>query len=89
MPPKNYKKITNIRHIRLIMSKTINMLLNDEIDPQCANSIATMCNTMLKVLRATDLEDRIKKLEGLQSGKESSKTPATSDIKQMIKEMRS
>jgi flagellin-specific chaperone FliS len=88
MPPKNYKKITNPKHIRMILSRTINMLLNDEIDSQCANSISTLCNIMLKVIRATELEDRIKKLEEVQDGKEPTKAPVTSDIKEMIKEMR-
>lgn len=66
------------------------MLLNDEIDSQTANSISTLCNTMLKVLRATNLEDRIKKLEELQDINETSVSPAplTSDIKNMIREMR-
>ena len=84
---RKYKKITTTTHIRQIMSRTINMLLNDEMDSQTANSIATLCNTMLKVLRATSLEVRIERLEELQGSKQPSGLPVTSDIKNMIKEL--
>lgn len=84
---RNYKKITTTKHIRQIMSRTINMLLNDEMDSQTANSIATLCNTMLKVLRATNLEERIKRLEELQGSKQPCASPVTSDIQRMIREM--
>ncbi len=90
MPERNYeKKITNSKHVRQILSRTLNQLMNAEIEPKFANSIATLCNTMLKVLRATNLEERINRLEEIQGSKEPKSSPVTSDIKQMIKEMRS
>ena len=84
---RNHRKVTTNKHVRQILSKCLNQLLNDEISAQNANSVATLCNTMLKVLRATNLEDRIKKLEELQGSKPSS-SPVTSDIKNMIREMK-
>jgi len=89
MPQKNYKKITNTKHLRQILSLTINQLLNDEIASQTANSVASLANTMLKVLRATDLEDRITKLEQNLNGEvPDSKTTVTSDIQGMIKNIK-
>ncbi len=85
---RKHKKITNSNHIRQIMSTTINMLLNDEMDSQTANSIATLCSTMLKVLRASNLEERIKRLEELEGSKQPSGSPVTSDIRNMIKELK-
>lgn len=85
---RNYKKITNTKHVRQILSRTINQLLNDEIHPTTANAVATLCNTMLKIIRATELENRIKKLEELQGSRQPSGSPVTSDIKSMISEMR-
>lgn len=89
MPPKNYKKITNSKHLRQVLSNVINQLLNDEMDSQIANSIATLASTMLKIIRATELEDRIKRLEDQQkSNTEDSSTTITSDIDQRIKDIK-
>lgn len=86
MPPKNYRKITNTKHLRQVLSLAINRVLNDEMDSQIANSIASLANAMLKVLRVTNLEDRIDELErGLKNEQDKEKNPVTSDIERQIR----
>jgi hypothetical protein len=89
MPPKYYKNIRTPNDLRVILSRCINMLLLDQLDSSVANSIASLSNTMLKVLKATELEDRIKKLEEQQENDQSeSYSPVTSDIQAKIRELR-
>ena len=86
MPTKNHKNIKTPNDLRIILSRTINMVLLDQIDSQTANSIASLSNSMLRVLQMTDLDSRISKLEG--NGKESDLyNPVTSDIQTKIKEL--
>jgi len=80
---KNYKKITNVNHVRQIVSQVINQLMNDEIDNQTAQAIGTLCSLQLKVIKAVDLDKRIKRLE---EGEDmSDATPVVSDIRAKIK----
>ena len=86
MPPKNHKKITNSRHLRQVLSNVINRLLNDEIDPNVANSIATLANSMLRILKTEEIENRIKKLEDQKkSSDEEKSTKSYADIDEKIK----
>ena len=80
---QNYKKITNVNHIRQIVSQVINQLLNDEIDNQTAQAVGTLCSLQLKVLKAVDLDKRIKRLEDVENNDDNS--PVVSDIRAKIR----
>lgn len=80
---QNYKKITNVNHIRQIVSQVINQLLNDEIDNQTAQAIGTLCSLQLKILKAVDLDKRIKRLEEGEDMDDTS--PVVSDIRAKIR----
>jgi len=81
MPTKNHKNIKTPNDLRIILSRAINMVLLDQIDSQTANSIASLSNSMLRVLQITNLESRVAKLE-------ESSSPVISDITSQIKELR-
>jgi len=80
---KNYKKITNVNHIRQIVSDVINQLLNDTMDNSTAQAIGTLCSLQLKVIKAVDLDKRIKRLEDGEDMNDTS--PVVSDIRDKIK----
>jgi len=80
---QNYKKITNVNHLRQIVSEVINMLLNDTIDNQTAQAIGTLCSLQLKILKAVDLDKRIKRLEDVENNDDNS--PVVSDIRAKIR----
>lgn len=80
---QNYKKITNVNHIRQIVSQVINQLLNDEIDNQTAQAVGTLCSLQLKILKAVDLDKRIKRLEDIENNDDNS--PVVSDIRAKIR----
>jgi len=86
MPTINDKRIKRSDDLRIILSRAINLLLRDELSHSTASALSSLSNTMLKVLKAAELEERITKLEDLQDSKSSSSV--TSDIKQMIGQMR-
>jgi len=91
MPTKNHKNIKTPNDLRIILSRTINMVLLDQMDSQTANSIASLSNSMLRVLQMTDLGNRITKLEEreLEQGAESdSYSPVVSDLQSKIKQLR-
>lgn len=81
MPIKNHKNIKSINDLRIILSRAINMVLLDQMDSSTANSIASLSNSMLRVLQITNLESRVSKLE-------ESSSPVVSDITSQIKELR-
>ncbi len=83
---KSYKKITNVNHIRQIVSQVINQLLNDEIDNQTAQAVGTLCSLQLKIIKAVELDKRIKRLEDGEVVNDA--TPIVSDIQTKIKELR-
>jgi len=85
---QNFKKITNVNHIRQIVSEVINMLLNDQIDNQTAQTIGTLCNIQLKILKAVDLDKRIEKLEKGELENKDDTTPVVSDIQAKIRELK-
>lgn len=65
------------------------MLMLDQMDSQTANSIASLSNSMLRVLQMTDLGNRITKLEEREEGEESDNySPVVSDIQSKIKQLR-
>lgn len=84
MPPKSHRKITSPRHVRRILSTTINQLMQDEIDPRKALAVGQLCQTMLKTIEATTLEERLDKLERLMDVRDVTPIPVTSDVRRMI-----
>ena len=82
---QNYKKITNVNHIRQIVSQVINQLLNDEIDNQTAQAVGTLCSLQLKILKAVDLDKRIKRLEEGELLHKDDTSPIVSDIRAKIR----
>ena len=49
--------------IVLLLGNCINMLLHGQIDGKLANSIAFMCNPLLRALEISELTKRVEKLE--------------------------
>jgi len=93
MPTKNHKNIKTPNDLRIILSRAINMLMLDQLDATTCNSLASLSNSMLKVLQMTDLKSRIEKLEKQEpdevyKGPENEYSPAVSDIQSKIKQLR-
>ena len=89
MPTKNHKNIKTPNDLRIILSRAINMLMLDQLDATTCNSLASLSNSMIRVLQMTDLENRIAKLEkyGEETGTENY-SPVVSDIQSKIKQLR-
>jgi ribosomal protein S7 len=81
---KNHRKITKPKHIRRILADTINQLMNDSIDPRKALAIGSLCQTMLKTIEASTLEERLEKLERVLDVRDVTPKPFTRDIRRMI-----
>ena len=88
MPPKYHKSIKTPNDLRIILSRAINMLMLDQLDATTCNSLASLSNSMLKVLQMTDLKSRIEKLEKQVEPKPGMYSPAVSDIQSKIKQLR-
>ena len=89
MPTKNHKNIKTPNDLRIILSRAINMLMLDQMDATTCNSLASLSNSMLKVLQMTDLESRVNKLEKREDVTESDGySPAVSDIQSKIRQLR-
>ena len=88
MPTKNHKNIKTPNDLRIILSRAINMLMLDQLDATTCNSLASLSNSMLKVLQMTDLKSRIDKLEKRGETKSDIYSPAVSDIQTKIKQLR-
>jgi len=87
MPIKNHKNIKTPNDLRIILSRAINMLMLDQLDATTCNSLASLSNSMLKVLQMTDLKSRIDKLE--KRGEESEGySPVVSDLQSKIRQLR-
>ena len=52
MPRRRQLKYSTPREIRRSLAKVNNMVINNELTPQQANSISTACNVMLSSMRA-------------------------------------
>lgn len=87
---RNFRKIGSPRDLRRVLSDVINKLLADEIDAQTAQAISSACNVMLKILQASTIESRLKRLEEMLNSETSADTkskpgnPVTSDVRAMI-----
>jgi len=78
----NYKKITTPKHIRQVLSNTINQLINGEVEPRKALAIGNLCQTMLKAIEASSLQERLEKLERI-FDVEIEPIPTKSDIRRL------
>lgn len=87
---RNFRKIGSPRDLRRVLSDVINKLLADEIDAQTAQAISSACNVMLKILQASTIEGRLKRLEEMLKSETGADTntkpgnPVTSDVRTMI-----
>jgi len=88
MPTKNHKNIKTPNDLRIILSRAINMLILDQLDATTCNSLASLSNSMLKVLQMTDLKARIEKLEEQGKTENDIYSPPVSDIQSKIKQLR-
>ncbi len=87
---RNFRKIGSPKDLRRVLSDVINKLLADQIDAQTAQAISSACNVMLKVVQASIIEERLKRLEAMLNSetdtdpKAKPVAPVTSDIRGML-----
>lgn len=55
-------RFTDNREIRRSLNRVANMVVNNELDPQRASAIATLCNTMLKAEKQLEIEKQMEEL---------------------------
>lgn len=58
-------KFTDNKEIRKSLNRVANMVVNNELDPQRASAIATLCNTILKAEKQLEIEKEIEELKEL------------------------
>ena len=63
----NLKKPSDVRRF---LSRTINMVMSDEIDVGKANCIGQLCNIMLRAIDKSEIERRIEEMERIIAGGE-------------------
>lgn len=56
-------KFTDNKEIRKSLNRVANMVVNNELDPQRASAIATLCNTILKAEKQLEIEKEIEELK--------------------------
>ena len=69
---KHRLKFNDNKSIKRSLSKVANMVINGELKPIEANSIATLCNTILKADKQLELEKDIEELREIISDIEES-----------------
>jgi hypothetical protein len=64
-------RLQSVSDVNRYLSKVINMVNRDEMDPVKATKIGYLCNSLVSGLRSQDLEERVSKLERMvkQNGK--------------------
>lgn len=55
-------KTSSAREVRVTLSKIVNLIANDELDPKKANSIVYVCNAILQSIRLDEQEKQIQEL---------------------------
>lgn len=55
-------KTSSAREVRVTLSKLVNLIANDELDPKKANSIVYVCNAILQSIRVDEQEKQIQEL---------------------------
>ena len=62
MVPKFKFKTSSAKEVRVTLSKIVNLVANDELDPKKANSIVYVCNAILQSIRIDEQEKQIEEL---------------------------
>ncbi|MDA2919919.1 hypothetical protein MYX76_10570 [Desulfobacterota bacterium AH_259_B03_O07] len=84
---KRNRRINTLRDLRRLVADTLNGVLLDDIPLQKVSQIAQLSSVMLKILIATEFENRITKAEEvlrLQEFKNEHPAPLVSDIRSNI-----
>lgn len=55
-------KFTDNKEIRKSLNRVANMVVNNELDPQRASAIATLCNTILKAEKQLEIEKQMEEI---------------------------
>lgn len=63
MVPKFKFKTSSAKEVRVTLSKIVNLVANDELDPKKANSIVYVCNAILQSIRTDIQEQEIQELK--------------------------
>ena len=63
MVPKFKFKTSSAKEVRVTLSKIVNLVANDELDPKKANSIVYVCNAILQSIRIDEQEKQIEELK--------------------------
>ena len=58
-------KTSSAKEVRVTLSKIVNLVANDELDPKKANSIVYVCNAILQSIRTDIQEKEIQELREL------------------------
>jgi len=56
-------RLTNSSAVRRLLNRSVNLLLNDEIQTDKARTIGYLCSILLKAMEVEDLEARMAELE--------------------------
>ncbi len=56
-------KTSSAREVRVTLSKIVNLIANDELDPKKANSIVYVCNAILQSIRLDEQDIQIQELK--------------------------
>lgn len=65
MPRRKTLKLSTPADIRRSIGRVGNMILNGEIDPKRGNALIYACNSVLNVIKVSELETKLAELEAL------------------------
>ena len=65
MPRRKTLKLSTPADIRRSIARVGNMILNGEIDPKRGNSIIYVCNSVLNVIKVSEMQTKLDELEAL------------------------
>lgn len=66
MADKNIRlRFNDSKEIKKSLNRVANLVVNNQLDPQRASAIATLCNTILKADKQLEIEKQIEELREL------------------------
>ena len=65
MPRRKTLKLSTPEEIRRSISRIVNMILNEEIDPLTAKAMIYACNSALTAVRTDEYKRKVEELEAL------------------------
>ena len=65
MPRRKTLKLSTPADIRRSIARVGNMILNGEIDPTRGNSLIYACNSVLNVIKVSEMQTKLDELEAL------------------------